>query len=84
MTEIISECEPECQQSPAEALHHFEQLNLESAVSEPVATIPKERRCGTVRWFNASKGFGFIQPDGVEGDTEDLFVHQVSLRTCHN
>ncbi len=27
---------------------------------------------GTVKWFNANKGFGFIAPD--EGDT-DAFLH---------
>jgi cold shock protein len=36
-----------------------------------------ERKTGTVKWFNAEKGFGFIsQPDGA-----DLFVHFSEIKS---
>ncbi|WP_204113218.1 cold-shock protein [Shimia biformata] len=31
---------------------------------------------GTVKWFNATKGFGFIAP---EGGSKDVFVHISSV-----
>ena len=35
-----------------------------------------ERQTGTVKWFNATKGYGFITPD----QGSDVFVHYSGIR----
>ncbi len=35
-----------------------------------------ERQTGTVKWFNATKGYGFIQ----RGQESDVFVHFSAIR----
>ncbi len=36
-----------------------------------------ERVRGTVKWFNASKGYGFIERDGGK----DVYVHSTAIKT---
>jgi len=46
----------------------------------PARSTPREaggaRESGTVKWFNRTKGFGFI----VRADGSEIFVHQRSIR----
>jgi CspA family cold shock protein len=34
---------------------------------------------GIVKWFNETKGFGFIQP---EGESKDVFVHISAVQSA--
>jgi len=57
-------------------LHLALNLRKVSSKSAPLSQDLSDRETGTVKWFNTSKGFGFISRDS--GD--DIFVHFRAIR----
>lgn len=54
----------------------------DTAVPLPTLTVPEgERVLGQVKWFNNSRGYGFITVASGEHSNEDIFVYQNNLIT---
>jgi len=69
---------------PAAAVAAREPARKSQRSNQPKTSPPKaagkpsgDRESGTVKWFNRTKGFGFI----VRESGEEIFVHQRSIRT---
>ena len=52
------------------------QVSVRQIVSDSSKKKMGERVTGTVKWFNAAKGYGFI---GIEGG-KDVFVHFTAIK----
>ena len=53
-----------------------QQQEQKTAKPRPAPAGGGDRESGTVKWFNRTKGFGFI----VRESGEEIFVHQRSIR----
>ena len=56
---------------------HLPNLDIHSCVKINTKGTTKNMEQGTVKWFNAAKGFGFI----ARQNGEDVFVHFSAVQT---